>query len=439
MPWPWGSTCRDHPPRGRSPAGHSIRPCRASCPTSWSRRSGSAFAGSAPLRKPCWSWPPSWAAGWRSRTWPAPRASTPSHWRQPSTSSNGSAGSPPSPAGTASLRASCARSWPATWSWRGNGSASSTRRDYDPQRSLADARGRSRDTAAQGEHRGVTTAGDGHGVGHVAQWSTDRLPQARRDAVVDDRRNGAERGGIDRIGREGRRSRIEQAGSQEVHHHELLGELPADRLVIQRTGDQYLEGRPPDRHSAYVEEPQMKASLVVGAALQHDRATDPAARGGVGDLGLHLRLVVPGAAEGEHSGGPERCSFAVERQQRGPQGAGMGVAGPDEVHRVRLLAEAEAGEWPQFECPTRQWQRDERARSRRARARGAGTSEARPGGRCRMTRARAERERCQDSDNCGAVHRGLMAREQVRPLSEVARYRARLKRRSSPPRSLSAA
>src|SRR5207247_10159563 len=146
----------------------------------------------------------------------------------------------------------------------------------------------------------TSTVGVWYGVGYVAQLSAARMAQRRRNANVDHRRNGAERSRVERARREERQGRIEQTGPDEVRHHELLRERPADGLVIEGSGDVDLERCPPNRGASDVEEPQVKTCLFVGAALEHDGAADPAARGGVGDLGLHLWLVVPGTVEREH-------------------------------------------------------------------------------------------------------------------------------------------
>src|SRR5207248_10829537 len=115
-----------------------------------------------------------------------------------------------------------------------------------------------------------------------------------------------------------------------------------------------------------------------------DGAADPATRGAVGNLGLHLWLVVPGAVEGEHVREPNRRAVTAELEQRSPQVARIGLAYPDQVHRVRLLAEPEAGERPERERLARQLHREERSRSGSGAACREGRLEAGPGGSARV-------------------------------------------------------
>src|SRR6266571_5274324 len=151
-----------------------------------------------------------------------------------------------------------------------------------------------------------------------------------------------------------------------------------------------------NRGAPEIEEPQVKTCLVVGAALEHDRAADPATRGGVGDLGLHLRLVVPGTVEGEHVGETNCRAVAAELEQRGPQAERIGLADPDQVHGVRLLAEPEAGERPELERLARQLNREERSRSGSCAACGEGRLDAGTGRSARMIVARGGEEQQHD-------------------------------------------
>src|SRR5437763_1196165 len=212
-----------------------------------------------------------------------------------------------------------------------------------------------------GSGRRHPTAARDRDVGaHIARRSADCLAERCRNAVVNDCRDRAKRRGIERAGRDVRLARIEQAGPHEVRHNELLRKGPADRLVIERAGDGHLERRAPDGDAAPdVEEPQVKPCFAVRATLEHDWTADPAARRRVRDLRLHFGFVVPGAVEGEHVGEAEGRALAVELQQRGAQGARIGLADPDEVHRIRLNAESETGKRPQRDRLSRKLDRHE--------------------------------------------------------------------------------